>query len=76
VLVRASARDFEDWFGRGISEPSSNLKARMREALQRRDWFFGTAGEGAEHWVPTLPQVRWVRNEMLCLGPVQREEAR
>jgi hypothetical protein len=76
VMVRASARDFEDWFGRCISEPSSNLKARMREALQRRDWFFGAAGEEAEHWVPTLPQVRWVRNEMLCLGPVQREEAR
>jgi hypothetical protein len=76
VMVRTSARDFEDWFERCISEPSTNLKARMHEALQRRDWFFGMADEGEGLWVQTLPRVHWVRNEMICLGPVQREEAR
>jgi hypothetical protein len=76
VMVRASARDFEDWFERCVSEPSSNLRARMREALQRRDWFFCTAGEGAQQWVPSLPQVRWVRNELIYMGPVRREKAR
>jgi hypothetical protein len=73
-LVRATAGAFEDWFSRCVFEPSSNLKARMREALRRRDWFF-TAAEGApDFWVPTLPQVRWVRDQMIYLGPVRREE--
>ena len=75
TLVRASAGAFEEWFGRCVFEPSSNLQARMREALHRRDWFF-TAAEGAsDFWLPTLPQVRWLRDQMVYLGPVRREEA-
>ena len=75
ALVRASAGAFEDWFGRCVFEPSSNLQARMREALHRRDWFFTVAEGAPDFWVPTLPQVRWVRDQMVYLGPVRREEA-
>ena len=75
ALVRASAGAFEDWFGRCVFEPSSNLQARMREALQRRDWFFAMAEGAPDFWVSTLPQLRWVRDQMVYLGPVRREEA-
>jgi hypothetical protein len=75
ALVRASAGAFEAWFGRCVFEPSSNLQARMREALQRRDWFFAVAEGGSDFWIPTLPQVRWVRDQMVYLGPVRREES-
>jgi hypothetical protein len=52
----------------------ATVRTQMREALRRRDWFF-TAAEGApDFWVPTLPQVRWVRDQMIYLGPVRREE--
>ncbi len=76
ALVRSSARDFEDWFLGRIAEPSSNLQARMREALHRREWFFTAAEEGSDFWVPTLPRVRWIRDQMVCLGPVRKEEKR
>jgi hypothetical protein len=76
TLVRASAKDFEDWFLSRIMEPSSNLQARMREALQRREWFFSTIGGGSDFWIPTLSQVRWIRDQMVCLGPVRKEENR
>ncbi len=75
ALVRASTGAFEDWFGRCVFEPSSNLQARMREARGRRDWFFTVAEGAPDFWVPTLPQVRWVRDQMVYLGPVRREEA-
>ncbi len=75
ALVRASDGAFEDWFGRCVFEPSSNLQARMREALQRRDWFFAVAEGAPDFWVSTLPQLRWVRDQMVYLGPVRREEA-
>jgi hypothetical protein len=73
ALVRSTAKDFEDWFLSRITEPSSNLQARMREALQRREWFFASVGGGADFWIPTLSQVRWVRDQMVCLGPVRKE---
>ena len=76
ALVRASAKDFEDWFLSRISEPSSNLEARMREVLRRREWFFTAAEGGSDFWIPTLSQVRWIRDQMLYLGPVRQEEAR
>jgi hypothetical protein len=48
----------------------------MREALHRREWFFTAAEEGSDFWVPTLPRVRWIRDQMVCLGPVRKEEKR
>jgi hypothetical protein len=75
ALVRSSAGAFEDWFGKSVSDPSSNLRARMREASKRRDWFFTAAAGGTDFWIPTLPQVRWIRDEMVLVGPVQREVA-
>lgn len=74
-LVPSSAGAFEEWFGRCVSEPSSNLRARMREASLRRDWFFTVAEGQSDFWVPTLSRVRWLRDQMLYLGPVQREGA-
>ncbi len=76
ALVRSSARDFEDWLMSRIAEPSSNLRARMREVLHRREWFFTAAEGGSDFWVPTLSQVRWIRDQMVCLGPVRKEEKR
>ncbi len=76
ALVRSSAKDFEDWFLSRIVEPSSNLQARMREALHRREWFFTAAEGGSDFWVPTLSRVRWMRDQMVCMGPVRREEKR
>jgi hypothetical protein len=73
ALVRSTTKDFEDWFLSRITEPSSNLQARMREALQRREWFFAAVGGGADFWIPTLSQVRWLRDQMVCLGPVRKE---
>jgi hypothetical protein len=75
TLVRASARDFEDWFLGRITEPSSNLEARMREVLQRREWFFTAAEGGPDFWIPTLSQVRWIRDQMLVVGPVRKGDA-
>ena len=73
-LVKASAKAFEDWFLGVVAEPSSNLQARMRDALKRREWFFAAAEGGSDFWIPTSTQVRWIRDQMVCLGPVQREE--
>lgn len=75
-LVRSSAKAFEDWFLNSVAEPSSNLQARMREALNRREWFFASAQGGSDFWIQTSGQIRWVRDQLVCLGPVRREESK
>ncbi|MEY2599839.1 MAG: hypothetical protein RLZZ142_2098, partial [Verrucomicrobiota bacterium] len=72
-LAPCKKGDFESWVASAISEPSPNLSARIAQSKAKRGWFFGGAQEAPGIWIPTSPQVRWVRDEMLCLGPVSRE---
>jgi hypothetical protein len=76
TTLSATKRDvFEQWLKESVTEPSANLKARIREAASRRDanWFYAGAQDTPEFWIPTEPQIRWVRNQMLCVGPVEKE---
>lgn len=68
---KTSKQDFESWYAGVFQEPSSNLKARAEHARGRSGWFYAKAQEAPDFWIPTSPKIRWVRDEMLCCGPVK-----
>jgi hypothetical protein len=70
-LEQCNKTEFETWYGTVFSEPSANLKARAKHVVGRPGWFYAQASKASDFWIPTSPQIRWMRDEMLCCGPVK-----
>jgi hypothetical protein len=71
VTEKSTKQEFEEWYAGVFEEPSSNMKARAAHVAGRRGWFYAKAQQAPDFWIATSPKIRWVRDEMLCCGPVK-----
>jgi hypothetical protein len=74
VTEKSTREELESWYGKVFEEPSRNLKARAAHVAGRRGWFYAKAQQAPDFWLATSPKIEWVRNELLCVGPVKAQD--
>jgi hypothetical protein len=73
VMEKATPEEFTAWYAGVFAEPSANLRARAKQVGARPGWFYAKAEAAPDFWIATSPQIRWVRDQMLCCGPVKAQ---
>ena len=74
MTEKSTREELESWYGKVFEEPSRNLKARAAHVAGRRGWFYAKAQQAPDFWLATSPKIEWVRNELLCVGPVKAQD--